>query len=310
VELSLGKLPEKDELMPRALTCPYLIEGFQWLRGNVHTHTTRSDGALTPEETAARYAERGYDFLALSDHDVLTWPVEPPPGLILIPAIEVGGGPHILAVNVEQPISRDQSRQDVLNSIQAAGGLAVLNHPNWETHFDHFPQSVMQQLEDYAGIEIYNGVVEFLEGSALATDRWDRLLSAGKRVWGFAHDDAHHEFAMGRGWLMVQVQDRTRSALIDAMREGRFYASTGVTIERIWTEDESVYVHAPDADRIRFYGQWGRMVQEVDSQTAGYRTGGREGTYVRIECLGRGGRCAWTQPIFIEDGDGGQNSAE
>lgn len=285
--------------MQLTLKCPYLCDSFVWLKGNLHTHTTESDGTLTPDAIARAYAERGYGFLCLSDHDRVTWPVEAPEGLILLPGLEVGGGPHVLAVGVETGVPPTGSRQDVLDAITQAGGLAILCHPNWEAHYNHFPQDVMEQLRGYAGIEIWNGVVEFLEGSALATDRWDRLLSGGRRVWGFAHDDAHHDFAVGRAWVVAQVRERSRGSVLEALGEGRFYSSTGVTIERIEVDGDDVLIEAPDADRIRFYGQWGRLVHEAEGSTAGYRVGGREGLYVRAECWGRGGRCAWTQPLFV-----------
>ena len=37
-------------------------------KGNLHMHTTLSDGALTPEEAVLKYKKAGYDFLALTDH--------------------------------------------------------------------------------------------------------------------------------------------------------------------------------------------------------------------------------------------------
>ncbi|MEI6161178.1 MAG: PHP domain-containing protein, partial [Roseococcus sp.] len=37
-------------------------------KGNIHTHSNRSDGARSPEEVCATYREAGYDFLALTDH--------------------------------------------------------------------------------------------------------------------------------------------------------------------------------------------------------------------------------------------------
>ena len=39
-----------------------------WYKGNLHTQTTNSDGAYTPEETIELYKSKGYDFLALTDH--------------------------------------------------------------------------------------------------------------------------------------------------------------------------------------------------------------------------------------------------
>ena len=46
-----------------ALTRP----GRFW-RGNLHTHSNLSDGALEPAEVCRRYKAEGYDFLALTDH--------------------------------------------------------------------------------------------------------------------------------------------------------------------------------------------------------------------------------------------------
>lgn len=39
-----------------------------WLKGNTHTHTTKSDGSKNPEEMVRKYKEEGYDFVALTDH--------------------------------------------------------------------------------------------------------------------------------------------------------------------------------------------------------------------------------------------------
>ena len=44
----------------------------RWYKGNLHSHTTESDGDESPEKVAKWYAEHGYDFLVLSDHNCLT----------------------------------------------------------------------------------------------------------------------------------------------------------------------------------------------------------------------------------------------
>ena len=46
---------------------PFARKGRFW-RGNLHTHSTRSDGGLPPEAVADFYTGAGYDFLALTDH--------------------------------------------------------------------------------------------------------------------------------------------------------------------------------------------------------------------------------------------------
>lgn len=44
----------------------------RWFRGNLHTHSLWSDGNDYPEMIVDWYARNGYDFLALSDHNVLS----------------------------------------------------------------------------------------------------------------------------------------------------------------------------------------------------------------------------------------------
>ncbi|MBU7003944.1 MAG: hypothetical protein HXS50_00155, partial [Theionarchaea archaeon] len=46
----------------------------KWFRGNIHTHTTESDGRLSPSEVSEFYRSRGYDFLCLTDHNTVSNP--------------------------------------------------------------------------------------------------------------------------------------------------------------------------------------------------------------------------------------------
>ena len=43
-----------------------------WYKGNLHAHTTTSDGKLTPEKSVLVYKQHGYSFMCLSDHDIYT----------------------------------------------------------------------------------------------------------------------------------------------------------------------------------------------------------------------------------------------
>ena len=42
----------------------------RWWKGNLHTHTLWSDGNDFPEMVAEWYRDRGYHFLALSEHNI------------------------------------------------------------------------------------------------------------------------------------------------------------------------------------------------------------------------------------------------
>jgi hypothetical protein len=280
----------------------YLDSGFEWMRGNLHAHTSVSDGSLSPENVIAAYEKLGHQFLAISDHDNRT-PLDAlqrKTALTLIHANEVSArGPHLLTVNVASAIEPNPDRQVVIDAATAQGGFTVLNHPNWEPNYAHYPHDLMARLTGYAGIEIYNGVVEELPGSPIATDRWDRLLASGRRIWGFAHDDAHWPGNIGRAWNVVQVTGKGPQAVCDALKAGRFYASTGVEISRLVARSGMLFVYAPRAQCIRVLSDYGAVKCMVEDSELEYEVTGEEGTYIRVECYGRGTRCAWTQPFFI-----------
>ncbi len=62
-----------------------------WYKGNLHTHTTQSDGKVTPAESMRWHADHGYHFYGITDHNVLTRPADflPQPPLLSIPSVEV-----------------------------------------------------------------------------------------------------------------------------------------------------------------------------------------------------------------------------
>lgn len=292
-----------------SLASPYTGAG-TWLRGTLHSHSTASDGTRDPDAVIDDYEDKGYDFLALSDHDSLVDPenYRAGTGLVLLPAVEVSaGGPHLLHIGANKPLDPDEDRQRVVDAIDAGDGMAIPAHPNWQWGYDHWTQAQLTDTTGYHGLEIYNGLVESHPGSALATDRWDQLLATGRRIWGFANDDSHGAPDVGRAWNVVRVEDRSPGAVLEALRTGRFYASTGIRIRSVDASGGTVTVKTANAQRIHLVSDYSIVQQTVDDATASFRIPdhlvhrhGRDQTYVRIECVGRAGQRAWTQPIFIE----------
>ncbi len=301
--------------MALKLEHPYDQPGLPWLKGNLHTHTTLSDGPLPPQETIAAYAELGHDFLMLSDHDHFTDPAElDARGMVLIPGNEITAyGPHLLHVNAHRNIGPDEDRQAIIDAINDDGGFAVICHPNWCADFNHCDQKHIEGWRGYTGIEIFNGVTFLADGSPLATDRWDRILSQGqevgggppvRRVWGFAHDDCHIPSQYGYAWNCVQSEARNAGSLVRAMRQGRFYASTGVTLDRIEVQDKTIHITSKDAQAYHVVTQDGRCPTQIEGPNLSFTV--PEGfvySYLRVEAFGHGPAMAWTQPFFVKRED-------
>ena len=115
-----------------------------WLKGNLHTHTTESDGDASPGHVAAWYKRHEYDFLVISDHNHLTVleEAESNPGKwpLLIPGEEVTSRlfdntvpVHVNGIGIKrlvEPAYEDsafRTLQENVNRIREAGGLASIN---------------------------------------------------------------------------------------------------------------------------------------------------------------------------------------
>jgi hypothetical protein len=68
----------------------------RWWKGNLHTHTLWSDGDDYPEVVTDWYKQHGYNFLALSDHNIVQegqrWLELKPPTVVAGELVEKGGG--------------------------------------------------------------------------------------------------------------------------------------------------------------------------------------------------------------------------
>ena len=270
-----------------------------WLRGNLHNHPRPKD---QPDQLAQRYAQFGYGFLALTEHDQTYLPDDIRDwnhcGLVLIPGNEISAnGQHILHVGAHRHIEPHADRQRAIDEIGQDGGFAIVNHPNIGPNFGHDKLELMRQLQGYRGLEIFNASGLRGAGNCVATDKWDILLSEGRRLWGFASDDYHQPSDAGRAWLMAYVKERSVEGVMAALRSGRFYASTGVAIGAIAVDGRHIRVETRNAQRIMAIGDNGRGLALADADALEVYVP-PEATYVRFECWGSGGRQAWTQPFF------------
>lgn len=285
---------------------PYELARGEWLRGNLHTHSTRSDGTRDVQTVIADYAAHGYDYLMISDHDIYTSAKDYADwdscGMTLISGNEITrGGPHILHVGADRHVVPHEDRQQVIDDVAAGTGFTIINHPDWRPGFDHCPLEKLREWTGYAGIEIFNGVIGRLNGSPYAVNKWDTLLAEGRRVWGFATDDSHQAEDVALGWNVAYAHERTPNAIVEALRAGRFYASTGVEITAIEVEGRRIRIATSNADRIVAHSVWGHRMAAVDAAEIEVELPATI-PFVRFTCWGRGEQFAWTQPFFSEAG--------
>jgi hypothetical protein len=149
---------------------------------------------------------------------------------------------------------------------------------------------------------------------------WDTLLSQGRIAWGVASDDTHEYHAPddreaptpGKGWIVIRAASLTVAALMESLREGRFYASTGVELESYSADAAGISIKIKPAREwapslvpsarytTRFIGEGGKVLAEVVGRSPQYRFRGGE-RYVRAVITDSDGRRAWTQPVFATE---------
>lgn len=307
----------------------------KWFKGNLHCHSTNSDGRLSPEEVVKIYKEKGYAFLAFSEHELFTDLKEfNEENFIIIPAIERGiydeetkkchhihgiqGNKEMIekaAVPMENKERTEIPKWDgqagaqkIIDELIDRGNLVMLNHPRWSlTELEDF-----KELEGYFAMEIFNYGCEQENKTGLSTIYWDSILMRGKKVWGIATDDNHNKNKYGEasidfdsfgGWINVKAESLDKENIINALIEGRFYSSSGPEIYDFGIVDGEVYVECSDVKAIYFLtgdkrGYSRRNINGKDINRATYKLTGDE-KYVRVECEDRYGKTAWSNPIIF-----------
>jgi len=304
---------------------PFEVEHFQ--KGNIHTHTTLSDGGSSPEQTIAWYRSHGYQFLALTDHNKLSRPSQyaslEEPGFILISGEEVtmtgkGRQVHVNALCTKSRIpggnfaSAAAALSNGIGLVRSQGGVALVNHPNFDWALSAMD---VTDARDAALLEIASGH-PYVHSAGDATHPsheglWDIALTAGADYMGVGVDDEHHidvssdpPATPGRAWISTFGDATESGAICNALGQGRLYASTGVDLRRIAVSDRTYRVEPVQPfTTVVFIGQGGRELARATPRpgtAATYTLRGDEG-YVRARVELPDGKRAWTPAVRLAD---------
>ncbi len=307
------------------LTSPFDLEsndGYVWLKGNLHSHTTNSDGKPTPQERLDGYVEHGYDFLCLSDHYTITRieAVKAPNEFVLVQGAELhpenpfgGQTHHFVCLNIHEDIdSTNMPPQHVIDRVNEQGGSVWLAHPHWSSVKiirDTLP------LSGFAGIEVFNTICR-THGRGESSVIWDDWMELENRLYpALADDDAHsndyEEKDTYQGWTMVRAKERTAKAVSEALKIGASYGSTGPEIHDIrlrrtdqpGDEDRMVEatVRCSEAQRIAaVHDAYGTEYREPGKTFEKARFSLRPNArWVRFEVIAPDGSKAWSNPFDL-----------
>ncbi len=307
-----------------------------WFKGNLHTHTNKSDGDSSPERVINWYKKNKYNFLVLSDHNQITILKNNTSKLLLIPGEEVTVNIpypiHLNAIGIKNVIkptirtSKVATLQANINNIISAGGLAQINHPNfrWALTGDD-----LVGIEGGHFIEIYNGNFDSHNngggGKKSVEEMWDQMLTNNIKIWGVAVDDSHHfkeEFRPTRmnprrGWVEVFAKDLSEVNILKSLISGDFYFSTGIKFKNISYKNNKIKIkifgdiyHEGTLKKIfindskyttQLISNNGKIIDEAHGKNVVFNLKeiNKNLTYLRTKTISTTGCLGWTQPYFI-----------
>ena len=318
----------------------YRDQGYNFLILSDHDAITPTDGLNAIFGTAERSVNSRtslpfHPFLLISGHELTDAFIDSPKGVDPkfrdLSRKEI----HLTAIGVREVVPRQQGASVVdtiqrnVDAIRRAGGLPIINHPNFVWSLT---SADLKAVARAPLVEIMNGHMQtnnFGGGDRPSVEAmWDDVLSAGVTMYGVAADDAHFfktpplpnaHSAPGRAWIMVRATRLSTETILQAMERGDFYASTGVELAAYTVDAKGITLqvaaHGQSRYRISFIGSGGRTLRETSvtpalpegavslgaarrAEPVTYAFVGNEG-YVRVKIVDSNGLMAWTQPVRV-----------
>jgi predicted metal-dependent phosphoesterase TrpH len=303
---------------------PFSLPG-TFYRGNIHTHSNQSDGALPPEQVVAAYKKAGYDFLMLSEHFIahFNWPINDTRQFrsvdfttligVELHAPETSAGElwHIVAAGLPldfPPCSENETGPELARRARDAGAFIGIAHPSWS----------QLTIEDGRAIDSAHAVEIYNHGCAVENDRpdgWylhDQLLNEGKRLTAYATDDAHfHYNDHFGGWVNVKSTGLDPDSLLQALKDGHYYSSQGPELYNLSLEGKLINISCSPVDSIsvvcgtsRSCVKMGKAITSASFDLANLDKGWllkRPSPWFRVVVIDHAGKRAWSNPYWWDD---------
>ena len=305
---------------------PFSLPGQFW-RGNIHTHSTLSDGALPPEQVIEAYHRAGYDFLQLSEHFIshYNWPIADTRKFrsnsfttllgAELHALETTTGElwHIVAAGLPldfEPCGDNETGPDIARRAARTGAFVSIAHPAWS----------QLTIEDGRALEIAHSLEIYNTGCDVEVDRGDgsylldQLLNEGRHITANATDDAHfrngdHD-AFG-GWVHVKAPSLDPEEILAALKAGHFYSSQGPQIHQLTISRDQLHITCSPVESIAVVGGTSRTLTRIGHaitsaslplpDLAKSWTPITPSPWVRVVIIDQSGKRAWSNPIWLNE---------
>ena len=292
----------------------------KYFKGNLHGHSNHSDGALNPSSVVNEYKKLKYDFTCLSEHlwrgekfaNEIVLDVENlnENNFIVIPSAELHckGKKYIknelwhivangLPVDFKCASESERAPEMIQRAIEA-GAFVTIAHPEWYTLT--FDECV--SVSHAHGIEIYNHSCHIEAARGFGTATADYLLQENKKILLTATDDSHFRMEdAGGGWVMVASDNLNEKSILNSLKLGQYYSSTGVDIIKFEMKDKIIKVVSSAAEHITLVGKGSKSLSTNGNNIteAIFDLNNFDTNWFRITIIDSFGRFAWSNPVWL-----------
>lgn len=298
----------------------------RWLFGDLHCHSTASDGALSSWELAQRARRMGFDFLAVSDHNNYCGNYSLPkvPGLTMIPAVEwTHYKGHMNFFGAAAPFENSfvaNTQAEMLSLVKQAkesGALVSANHPKCP-----FCPYLWEDDSCFDLMEIWNGPMRRANMDALAW--WHRFLVQGRKLPVVGGSDFHRDKSpvrLGNPVTAVFCASPAAEDIVEAIRQGHCYVTESIKGVRLELEGSCFgdTLKGQRGKTLRFKASGGKqgmrfcLVSDAGMVCETSRWKGKEATlevaagqekffYAAVyrRAFGKSWLCAISNPVYLE----------
>lgn len=272
-----------------------------WYRGDFHAHTFHSDASWSVRELFDFNNRKGLDFAFLTDHNTTAglaeWLAYTDNELLTLPGSELTTfHGHALALGLSSWVDwrttlgpQAPTIETIRQSVEAQGGVFIIAHPlslgsPWCAGCAWQYPGMMPGTARC--VEVWNGPWAGDANNAEALELFYLWLNQGHRLVATAGTDSHSAARdhLDLGFNVIYAAALTQEALLEGLRQGRSYLSSGPELSIIGTDKagkiqlmggslpaassrlEVSWQGCEPGDSIRIV-QNGNVLQEIDQKT-------------------------------------------
>ncbi len=204
----------------------------------------------------------------------------------------------------EEPYERYYSPEcisDMMTRAREAGFFVFYNHPGYSQE----NYTVYTKYKGMHAMEILNYGSEYFGNRGYAPQVYDDICKSGNLIYCVATDDNHVEEDRFGGFVMVKADKLEYTTVIDALKRGDFYSSSGAVINDVWYEDGYAHITCENAQSI--------FLNTGTTFNGGVHAKGDEALdgasfklhplmkYIRFTVFDKNGKAAWSNAYPIDD---------